>query len=1188
MANDEKRRFMKRNRLTKSILLMILVLMQLFTLPCAEVFAASDVTITLKGLSGHKGYLTVSNATTGQVYYGEGSSGGAMVVPAGTPLSIVPTGINGYIIKTIKSGSDTMPIKGFSFVANVNQTFTVTYEQIKTYAITWKEPANGSIAVTRTDGSPVYSGSTFEAGTVLNVTATPANSNYELKALKAGTLDITAQRSFTVSRATSITATFGLTDAAAALRTVTVSGVTGATGYVTVRRGNATGPILFDNNSGTDNFQIPSGTRIYIQAVGINGYKPSSLKIGSDVIPTDGADVVVYNNSKLTVKFAQIKTYTVTFEKPTYADISVTAGGAALYSGQTVPEGTEIEVTVTPYTDYILSSVKANTTDITTGRKYTVNANTKITADVKEDPASTKVTVSIKGMTGTSGAVIISDINGNVLSDNGASVRVAPGTRLVLKTEGSNGFKPSSLKINNEAINTNGGTITVLADTVISIGFSKIQYITITWTNPINGTIRVTDEKGTVISSGDQIESGTLIRVTPSPIPNYHLSTLTANKEDILPSKTYTCTKNTTLVAKFSEGQEGVSLTKIDVAGVSGVNGDVVIYRTNMSGDVIMSTANGETTVNVPTGTKLFVFPTAAKGYFVSSVKVGGDEVNSKGFYMTALNDATITVKFEKSKTFKVTFTQPSGGYLGVTADGTAINSGDSVPAGTVIAVAATAKSGYSLASLTANGDNIYDTRTYTVTKDTAVAAKFSKGSVNPNETNYCITITGVTGVSGNVVMRDGSSTGTVIYDANSGAKEVYVKEGAKIYVTAEGMNGYSVASMKVDGEDANPDGTTMHVVKDCVVALKFEKAKGYTVTWATPTGGTISASADGKTIKSGSSVTSGTEITVTATPKSGYVLDKLTANGQDITSDYKYIVNKNTKIDSAFTQTEYVLTVKHPTGSKIEVTYVKDGVDTIAETGTKLPVNTVLTVNAEALPGYSMSSLYIHETGNSGKKANVTDGSRFYLETNITVDGVFVSEGEDYKPFIYDSPDNAGWEKITEYLLNTPAGTTVAINMNGATVLPASTGEAIKGRDLVLLLHMDDYYWKIRCKKYNEAADSDMELAVDTDALIVPKTLIDDYANGNGYIEFELSHDGLFGFETELNLLLGEKYKGMYATLLYFDEASDMMKYQDAAIVKADGSANFVFEHASSYVLILSGKQLVSDVSVKAPSIVG
>ena len=1162
---------------------MILALMQLFMLPCTDVLAANDVTITLKGLSGYKGYLTVTNAATGQVLYGESSAGGVVTVPQGTQISIVPTGINGYAFKSIKSGSDSMPINGFSFVATSNQTFTVTYELVKTFAVTWKEPANGTIAVTRADGSPVYSGSTFVSGTVLNVTTTPANSNYELKSLKAGTLDITVTKTFTVTKATVITPVFGLTDTAAALRTVTVSGVTGATGYVIVRKDNAAGAILYDNNSGTNNFQIPSGTRLFIQAIGVNGYKPASLKIGSDVLPVDGADVVVYNNSQLTVKFAQIKTYTVTFEKPTYADISVTSGGTALYSGQSVPEGTEIEVTVTPYQDYILSNVKANTTDITNGRKYTVNANTKIVATIIEDPASTKVTVSVKGMTGTSGAVIISDTNGNVLSDNGSSVRVAPGTRLVLKTEGSNGFKPSSLKVNSEAISTKGGTITVLSDTVITITFAKIQYITISWSNPVNGSIVVTDEAGTVISSGDQIESGTLIRVAATPIQGYHLSTLTANKEDILPSKSYTCIKNTTLIAKFSEGLEGINLTKIDVAGVTGVNGDIIIRRTNAEGEVIMSTAGGETSVTVPTGTKLYVTPVAAKGYTVASVKVGSDEVNTKGFFMTALNDVTITVKFDKSKTYKVTFTQPAGGYLGVTADGDVINSGDSVPAGTVIAVAATAKSGYSLASLTANGDNIYDSRTYTVTKDTTVAAKFSKGNVNPNETNYCISITGVTGVSGNVIIRDGSSSGTVIYDGNSGAKEVFVKEGTKVYITAEGVNGYSVASMKVDGETANPDGTTMHVIKDCTVALKFEKAKGYTVTWAKPKGGTLSVTANGKAIKSGATVTSGTEITVTPIPDSGHVLDKLTANSQDITSDYKYVVTKNTKLDAAFTQTEYVLTVKHPTGSKIEVTYVKDGVDTVAETGTKLPVNTVLTVNAEALPGYTMSSLFIHETGNADKKANVKDGSRFYLETNITVSGTFVSEGEEYKPFIYDSPENAGWEKITEYLLNTPAGTTVAINMNGATVLPAATGEAIKGRDLLLLLNMDNYYWRIRCKKYNEAVDGDMELTVDTDALIVPKSLINDYANGNGYIEFELSHDGAFGFETELTLLLGEKYKNMYATLMYFDESSDMLKYQDAAVVKADGSASFTFEHASSYVLILSAKQLVSDVSVKA-----
>ena len=105
-----------------------------------------------------------------------------------------------------------------------------------------------------------------------------------------------------------------------------------------------------------------------------------------------------------------------------------------------------------------------------------------------------------------------------------------------------------------------------------------------------------------------------------------------------------------------------------------------------------------------------------------------------------------------------VTFSAPANGTLVVKNAGVAINSGDKFAAGTTLTVEATPASGYQLATLTANGENIKETQTFTVdTEDVEIVATFSSATgVDNAETSEKVVKTMENGV---LIIRRGDKT---------------------------------------------------------------------------------------------------------------------------------------------------------------------------------------------------------------------------------------------------------------------------------------------------------------------------------------------------------------------------------------------------------------------------------------------
>lgn len=148
----------------------------------------------------------------------------------------------------------------------------------------------------------------------------------------------------------------------------------------------------------------------------------------------------------------------------------------------------------------------------------------------------------------------------------------------------------------------------------------------------------------------------------------------------------------------------------------------------------------------------------------------------------------------------------------------------------------------------------------------------------------------------------------SVTYSSNDGGKlsvvsgETSVSNGAGLAsgtvltITATPDDGYALESLTVNGE-AFTSGGTYTVTANTVIAASFTAVATYTINWKTPENGTLTVLCGEPDIASGDSVLIGSELTITATPDSGYYCSVLTVNETDFTSGETYTVTADVDI---------------------------------------------------------------------------------------------------------------------------------------------------------------------------------------------------------------------------------------------------------------------------------------------------
>lgn len=464
----------------------------------------------------------------------------------------------------------------------------------------------------------------------------------------------------------------------------------------------ANGTLLVTNNStnvltGTP---VDDETVITINATADTDYLVDSIKAGDQVV-ANGGTFTVTDAVTITAFVSKVK-YAITITTPTNGTLVVLNGTDTVRNGDMIAHGTVLTVTATGNEGYEVDQLKANGTDIV-GGSVNVTAATTITATFKKKTYAIAITPAV---------------NGTLEVKNGAAVLtggelIEHGTVLTATATANSGYRVDSIMAGTKKVAADG-TFTVTEAVTVTAIISQIPKHAITFANPANGTLEVKNGIAP-ITSGDQIEEGTVLTVSATVDQGYRLDSIKAGDVKVTNGGTFTVTKATVVTAFVSQ------IPSFVITINQPANGTLEVKE----GSNVITTGSP-----VAEGTVLTVSATANTGYKLDSIKVGNAKVVNGGTFTVteAVTVEAFISQIPPVTKFKVSY-NPSmqGGQIRVINGIKRVANGDSVAQGTVLNISVTTNPGYTVKSLKVNGASVSTSGySHTVNADVLIEAEFS------------------------------------------------------------------------------------------------------------------------------------------------------------------------------------------------------------------------------------------------------------------------------------------------------------------------------------------------------------------------------------------------------------------------------------------------------------------------------
>ena len=168
-----------------------------------------------------------------------------------------------------------------------------------------------------------------------------------------------------------------------------------------------------------------------------------------------------------------------------------------------------------------------------------------------------------------------------------------------------------------------------------------------------------------------------------------------------------------------------------------------------------------------------------------------------------------------------------------------------------------------------------------------------------------------------------------------------------------------------------------------------------------------------------------------------------------------------------------------------------------------------------------------------------------------------------------------SGWGNITSEIGKTPSGGTVTVDMNGTTTVPANVLNALKGKDIDLVLDMGGgITWTINGKDI-ESVSGSIDLGVKLGTSDIPIDVVNNVTNEKYSTTLHLNHSGKFGFKAVMTVPLRKQDAGLFANLYYYNPSKKALEFVSSAKIDKNGNAELDFNHASDYAIVIDDHPL-------------
>ena len=634
--------------------------------------------------------------------------------------------------------------------------------------------------------------------------------------------------------------------------------------------------------------EVAPGSDIVFTATPNNGYRVAGWTDNENAVNATNASYLIIDLDKthdVKVSFQSGEhtvTHAVWFEvEGGNGAISANDGGSDISNGGAVAHNAEVVIKAKPEIGYEVKEWKINGVGVSDylEEEYPLTVT-----------SMSVVTVAFK----IKSCVVNFDAIGNgslAATLNGAAVSTGDmieyGKEIIFTANPANNYRVKEWKIDGEAVpdnTTNSLTLNITEETEITVEFEIITYNVTFSISAGEGSLTAT-VSGAGISSGANVAHGSRVVFTAVPAHGYRIAGWENGASGTSPTHTiYSISATQSVSVEFELIPYQVTFNAGDNGNISANIIDGATTTPLMSSQTVLHGHNVKFTA---TPDEHFT----VKGWTLNGADVPDNETEIYNLAITAA--ATVHVEF-KLESYEVTFSVTDGnGNISATTGGVEISSGAQIERHTDVVFAATPEPEYRVKEwkLFDEDDNEIvceelsenKTNNYTITNLTAPATVTVAFEADDFIINFGVNAAG-----------NGALKATV--DQTEITTNEPILRGKEIVFTAEPETGYRVKEWKIDGtpvSGAASNSQTLTVAADTEVIVSFELIP-YVVTFHTAGGnGSLSATVNGQSITSGTTVLHFSDIVFTAVPASGYrVREWNDGNDTEITNNTIYTID--------------------------------------------------------------------------------------------------------------------------------------------------------------------------------------------------------------------------------------------------------------------------------------------------------
>lgn len=814
-------------------------------------------------------------------------------VQKGTELTIVQNPAEGYQIGTVKANDIELKGPEYKGVVREDTNIEVTFIP-KKYTVYVTEPENGTFSLADADGETIAPNTAVDYNSIVVINPVPAEHYETDQIIVDGTpLDEGISQFVVPAKDVVVSVSFKKKQYKVEFSDVAIGG------SFVVKNGQS---------------QLSSGalvdalTEITIEATPEENMQVDKITVNDADIK--GSSFSLVADSVVKVTFSKIM-HVVSKVNPSNGEFTVeTSEGTPVVSGTAIAQGTELFVVPTPAAHYQLKQVLVNDEPLEADDsqyKFVVDEPKKV--EVIFEPILWEVTVTKEE---EQVDVEIQTLAGEKVDDLS---KVMDGTTLKVVATAKTGYHITDIKANQTSI-LSTKVFNVTGATTVEV-VTEINKYRVIINQPENGTITVKNGQ-TPVSTGEEVEHGTVLTAELAPETGYHKVSFTANSVEV--TGNVTVTEAVTFAAVVEIDKHTVTFVQPDHATLTVKNGEVPV-------------TSGE---QVDYGTVLTIEAVAAEHYNVTKVSVNSEEQSGSPITVTVTKDITAIDVETAIKQYTVTYEQPENAKLAVTkTGGTAVPTGSKVDALTELIVTLTPNEGYEKKSVKANDVEIKNNR-FVVDKNYTVVAEVSIKK---------FTVTVKQPANGTITANH---TGTVNW-------------GTEVTVTAEAADYYELKTFTDNGEDklASKDSYVFTVKENHTLTGTTEKIM-YTLSYQKPENGTLDVKVNDQPHTSGEEIWAGDTVTATATPNENYTLESLKYNQTSITSGSQFKITENTSVVAVFAPIMRTVLKNPATGGSYQV---KQGVDFTTDVSDSIMQGTTIKIVPSAEKYYQLKSVKVNST---------------------------------------------------------------------------------------------------------------------------------------------------------------------------------------------------------------------------------